>query len=146
MAREDIVKTVLDLAKTSEELDSVKKDLTELKQQKGQLESNVVVLKRARQDEQEKYDSQKREKDKQIADLNSEISKLQTQRNQLSNSAIPELQRIESLKASVNTQQGELRKQDELNTKREKSFAENYKKVDEKIKIISQIKELADKL
>ena len=143
---DDVIKGVLDLAKTAQELENVKKEHHELSQQIGQLENNLNVLKRANKEEREAFDKLKKEKQEYMDSTTQEISKLQNSRASLSASLAPEVAQLNSLKSQLEGFKNEISNKDkELNDKYN-MLSKNQSEFEEKKNIVKQIKELAEKL
>jgi len=145
MDANDIAKAI-ELGKSLDDLKKLKSDIQEAKLEKAKLEKNIVILKKANAEEQQEYEQDKKERDEQIRQLESNIKLLEAKRSNLATSAVPEVKRLEGLKAELaKTNAGLEKKQSELDTKYE-VLSKREGKIEGKKEVLAQIVKLTQKL
>lgn len=146
LQKDDILKSILDLGKTAQELEGVKKEIEELKQVKGQLDHEVALLKKTRIEENDLFSKEQIERKAKKEELEKAINELQNHRSSLSNSAIPELLKLQNLKDSIDSGKVTLDNQQERLNAQVNQHSKNQQELEDKKEILKQIKELTEKL
>lgn len=143
---EDVVKGILELGKISEELKGFQRNIDEAKQQKAQLDKDIFLFRKIRQEEKESLEKEEQEKEKIIAELNQRISDLQTKKDSVNFEISAERLRLAQLDEQIKSGLSNIDKENNKLNFQTDLLNKTQIEVEHKKDIIRQIKELAEKL
>jgi chromosome segregation ATPase len=145
MDANDIAKAI-ELGKSLGDLKKIKGNIQEAKQEQARINKNIVILKRANLEEQQKYDESNQEREKRKDELETNMKALEAKRANLATSAVPEVKKLEALReelaktrANIAREQNDIATRTDLLNKKENTL-------EDKKDILTQIAKLAEKL
>lgn len=143
---EEVLEGMIELSKAANEIKNSKAQLHELKQNKAQIERDIALLKKIRQDEQAKFEKEKAERQRELAELDRGVEELRNKRVSLATITIPEIKKLESLKEQIAQEKTSLNAKEDKLSQREQAFSKEQSVVEKKKAVIEKIKELSKEL
>ena len=143
---DDVIRGVLDLAKTAQELEEARKEVNELKMYKSQLERDIEILQRSKNDEQDKFNVDKIVNVKELKELENKITEAKSQHEGIINEAKTQINKLESLKDTINSQNSQLEAKEQKFNDNAQNLSKREQIIEDKKEILKQIKELSKKL
>jgi chromosome segregation ATPase len=144
--KKDVAHSIVEMGKMFEELESTEKNLHEIKIELGQAQQELKRIKAVRQEEQEKFDSEKTTREAILSDLKAEIDDLVTKKNEFHSWKNVEILKINDINNSLNDKLASIEtKLEEAESKLNQANSA-MSVVEDKKEVLKKIIELTDKL
>ena len=146
MKTEDVVRGVIELGNISKELEGLQKEISERKQEKGQLVNDINVLKKSQIDEKNRLSKIISELEKIISDLKIDIGKLNSKKQSISSSISAEYLKLNSQKDIIAIQLSQAEAKARETENGSKLLTNNQAEFEKKKELLKQIGYLISKL
>lgn len=135
-------KALVGIADQIKELDNLEKDLHQLKQEKGQLEHDINLFKKNKEEISVELSKKQAEFKEEILNLEKIISNLQAKRDTLVANTAPETARLNLLRQQISSESSALDKKWENVNKGFEGLSKEQARLEEKKKVLEHISEL----
>lgn len=142
----DTIAKIINLEKSVEEAKALKAGLQADKLEKARLEKDIKILRRTKEEEEKEYKEFKTSSAKYKGRLEDNIKTLERNRANLASSAVPEIEKLNKLRAEQDQRIAKIDTYQERVALQEKRNNEAKNKIEDKKDILTQIGELAKRL